>query len=150
MPNNSGLSVKISSLSVKGIGTKGNNAAFAIEKRMVRPSGATFVLGFQYAKLKSDTTGMDDYSFGEMYVGIGITEFLPNDCEVYVMPKLYAGRISNNVISKGTWNLTGAIGAAYNMDKVSVGVEAELGKVKIVGEDSHSRNSIGAYVTLHF
>ncbi len=149
MPN-SGLSLKVSSLSVKGIGAKNNNTAFAIEKRMVRPSGATFALGFQYANLKSDTAGMDDYSFGEMYFGIGITKFLPNNFEIYVMPKLYAGRISNNLISKGTWSYTGAIGAAYNIDKISVGIEAELGKTKIVSKTTHTRNSIGVYATLHF
>jgi len=150
MPNNSGLSLKVSSLSVKGIGAKNNNAAFAIENRVVRESGATYGLGFQYAKLKSDTAGMDDYKLGEMYIEIGITKFLPNNLEVYVMPKLYAGRITNNTISKGEWSFTGALGVAYNTDKVTFGLEGEIGTMKIVGESSHSRNSIGAYATLHF
>ena len=38
----------------------------------------------------------------------------------------------------------------YNTDKVTFGLEGEIGTMKIIGESSHSRNSIGAYATLHF
>jgi len=143
--------VKVSALNIGSMGLKSNNIAIAIEGKKVRSSGFTSVIGAQYAKLKSDTPNVDDYNLGELYIGLGFTKFFPAyNVSAYIMPKIYGGRISNNVTSNGEWSFTGAVGVSYNTQNVIVGIEAEAGTMKISGEDSHSRNSIGVFGGIFF
>jgi len=143
--------VKISVLNIGSMGLKSNNIAIAIEGKKIRNSGFTSVIGAQYAKLKPNTPSVNDYSLGELFIGLGFTKFLPTyNLSAYIMPKIYGGRISNSNTSDGEWSFTGAVGVSYITQNVIVGIEAEAGTMKISGGETHSRNSIGMFGGIRF